>query len=720
MKRFSLLKLVCITLSTALASLLGAHAAASEEEPGVYGDTETYFGITVRDPYRWMEDFQSEEVIRWSGEQTRRTSDFVASPELEAMRERIFELSNFDLRYAAKIRGDRLFFLKRPKGGRPAELWFRQAESQLLVLSSDNVPDDTMEQSYIGGRNFGATFWPDRTGNMVAYGYNDGASRGFKIRVIETRTGLHLEDVISEVGYGLLSLVWDAEGRGFYYARAKSVPVEDESGERIQPLGVFYHLLGSSQQEDRAIVARGDERLVHTPYVSVSGQYLIVAEREGLKQENRYLVYNTERLQQAPVELFAGLESMFRFLGDEGNRLYFQTYHNAPNGRVIYVELNDPETLVEVVAETDRSMLVGSSVGGDIIGYADGHFLVGFLQDGVPEVAVYNSVGVFLYTLDLPEGKTIWGGVQGVANEPIVSISALSALAPSEISTVDVRSGTITKVFETPVSVKQDDFVIERVLYPSFDGTRVPMYVARHKRTSLNGNNPAFIYGYGMHGWVSFLFYQPHIVHWLEMGGVYAMPAIRGGGEYGADWHQAGIRANRQNAVDDFVAAGQWLIDKGYTNNRKLAANGSSASGPLGGIAAVRYSHVFAASTVDYPVADMVRAPLFGNGALMIEEYGSLEVEAEAKSIIHQSPYHQAQSPACRVPTLVMVGDKDKVVLPFHGLKFAAVMQDMQTCDQPILFRLMPDTGHNYGNSPEGIAENTAIQLMFLKRVLDF
>ncbi len=693
--------------------------ASQDGEPD--GTRQTIYGMEVNDPFRWMENEGSDAVVKWVKNQTARTTEFTEGPEYEAMRARIFELSNFDLRYGAKVRGHRLFYLKRRQDSPSLELRLKANGADRLILSSDNVPDNTMQETYIAGRNFGGGHWPDRAGNFVVYGYNDGVSTEGKLRIIDQRSGLHLPDLIGEVGHGLLSVVWATDSSGFYYYRSRSVPVEAGAGTRTRQLGLYFHRLGTAQSEDTSVIEQADgDRVLYRPYVSEDGKHLIVSRREGLVAQNSYLVYSTKDVSAAPKELFSELGDQFRFLGDQGNRLFFQTNYDAPNGRVIYVDLDRPVDLVEVVAETDRSMLVGSSAGGDIIGYAGGHILIGYLSDGVPEVSVFDQSGAFKYVLDLAPGKTIWGGIQANVGSPMITIGTLSALSPSVVSTVDVRTGAIRQEFASPVPINPDDFVIEHVFYSSKDGTRVPMYVARHRSTKLNGNNPALMYGYGMHKWVSFLFYQPHILHWMEMGGVYAMPAIRGGGEYGTSWHQSGIKLNRQNAIDDFVAAGQWLVDNDYTSRTKLAANGSSASGPLAGVVALRYNDLFAASTIDYPVTDMVRAPLFGNGALMTEEYGSLDVEAEARAILDQSPYHIAQEKGCRTPTLIMVGELDRVVLPFHGLKLAGAMQQTQSCDKPILFRMMPETGHNYGGTPEQAATNSAVQLMFLKRVLDF
>ena len=700
--------------------MFGAPLRASQDNESD-DSTQIIHGIEVNDPFRWMENEGSEAVSKWVKDQTAQTTEFTRGREYDAMRARIFELSNFDLQFAAKVRGGRLFYLKRQQASASLELRLKENGSDRLILSSENVPDETMEETYIAGRNFGGGHWPDRVGNFVVYGYNDGLSPEGKLRIIDQRSGLHLPEEIREVGNGLLSVVWAADGSGFYYYRSRSVAVENGAGTRTRQLGLYFHRLGTSQSEDIAIIEQADgDRVLYRPYVSEDGKHLIVARREGLVAQNSYLIYSTKNLTAPVGELFTELGDLFRFLGDQGNRLFFQTSYGAPNGRVIYVDFDRPDDLVEVVAESDRSMLVGSSAGGDIIGYADGHILIGYLKDGVPEVSVFDQSGAYKYVLEIAPGKTIWGGIQSSVGSGKITIGTLSALSPAEISTVDVHTGALKREFASPVPINPDDFIIEHVFYNSKDGTRVPMYVARHRSTKLDGTNPALMYGYGLSKWVSFLFYQPHILHWMELGGVYAMPAIRGGGEYGTDWHQNGIKLNRQNAVDDFVAAGQWLVDKGYSSRTKLAANGSSASGPLAGIVAIRHNDLFAASTVDYPVTDMVRAPLFGNGALITEEYGSFDIEAEAHAILDQSAYHIAQEKGCRMPTLIMVGELDRVVLPFHGLKLAGAMQQAQSCDRPILFRMMPETGHNYGGTPDRTATNAAVQLMFLKRVLDF
>ena len=682
---------------------------------------ETIHGIDVSDPYRWMEETDSRELRHWVEAQTSIAENFVAGPRYAAARRRIEELSSFDLAFAAKRRQDRLFYLLRPEGDGPVELRVREEGKSRLLLRSDQVPDGEYAATYIGGKGFLPAHWPDRLGNMLVYGYTDGASSFLRWRIIDTRTGRHLPDLLDEISSGFSAVEWSATGNGFYYFRARPASTSSGASSKTEPVGLFYHRLGTPQDEDLAVISqRPDDRHIYSPAVSGDGRYLVVQKREGATQENSYLVFDTQELDSRPRELFMAAGDRSIYLGNDGTRFFFQTTIDAPRGRVIAVDILRPDEIEEVIAESALHMLAGSNVGGDVLGLFGGHFVLGYMRDGLPEIQLFDQQGSFERVLELPAGATIWGGLQGVPGQRLVTAGLLNPLSPSHTITFDVADGSVTNELTANVPFDRADFLVRRIFFESADGTRVPMSVMHHKDVVLDGSNPALIYGYGMHKWVSFLFYQAHILHWMELGGVYAMPAIRGGGEYGDPWHAAGIKQNRQNAVDDFVAAGRWLIDAGYTSPSRLAANGGSASGALAGVIPLRYGEVFAATTVDYPIADLVRAPLYGNGALLVEEYGSLDDPAEAHALIGQSPYHQARSKSCHMPTLVMVGEDDRVALPFHGYKYVAAMQHTQACENPVLLKLMRNTGHNYGLSSAQIAENAGLQIAFLRTVLGF
>jgi prolyl oligopeptidase len=669
-----------------------------------------------------MENSDSRELNKWIAAQTHLADTYLAGPEYSAIRTRLEELGRFDLGFAGRLRGNRLFYELRPKDGGPVELRIVENGDSRRLLRSDEIPDNEYEDTLLGGSGLGVAHWPDRAGNLVAYAYTNGTSQSRRVRILDARSGKHLPDVLEELVGGISEIEWSVTGEGFFYYRARTAAVEGTSGTRTEPVGLYYHTVGTPQDEDRAILTQvpGD-RHTYLPRVSAKGRYLVVRKREGTAIQTSYLVFDTRALDATPLHLFADADARYLYLGNEGTRFFFQTTAGGPNGRVIAVDLHAPDKVVEIVPEAELPMLAGSNVGGDIIAYHHGYLVLGYLRDGTPEVRVHDSTGDYKRTLQLPPGTTIWGGFHGAPGDPRVTASLLSAMSPGEIVTIDLHDGSIRSDYSADVPFDREDFVIKRVSYESKDGTRVPMFIVHRRNVELDGRNPALIYGYGMHKWVSFLFYQAHVIHWLELGGVYAMPAIRGGGEFGDDWHEAGIKLNRQNAIDDFVWAGKWLINAGYTSPDRLAANGGSASGPLAGIVPLQYAAVFAAATVDFPVLDLLRAPLYGNGALLTEEYGSRDIEAEFRAMIEQSPYHQALATSgCLLPTFLLVGENDRTVLPFHGYKYTAAMQHAQRCDNPILIKTMYGTGHNYGLTPEAYAENAGAQLAFLKRVLAF
>ena len=709
-----------------LALLLLAPVLSQATEPGQYypearrqAIVDEIHGITVADPYRWMEQTGNPELEEWVAKQNALTRDFVGGQQYEESRQRLRELATFDRVLAARRRGEKLFFMRQPRDSRTVELHLRAGQGSRTLLRSDEVPEKQFDEVHIGGKNLSPSLWPDRTGSMLLYAYTDRNSRP-RHRILEVETGLHLPEVLDGIGIAA-TIAWSETGDGFYYSRSRTIAAEGTVEAKREPAGLWFHALGTRQEEDKEIVRQGaGDRHVFTPYLTGDGKRLVVEKREGTAKVNSVLVFDRKPGSGKPLALFTNQRARFLFLGSNGSRLFFQTTQDAPNGRVVAVDLLEPTVIREVVPESEFPMLAGSNVGGDVVGYFGDQFVLGYLRDGLPDIRVFDSTGAPRYSLDLPPGSSIWGLLDNVPGDSNVTVSLLNPFSPGHVATFNVRDGSIRDELRAEVPIDASDFTVERIVYESGDGTRVPMSIVYRKGLAMDGNNPTLVYGYGMHRWVSLLFYQAHILHWLELGGIYAMPAIRGGGEYGDRWHADGTNINRQNAVDDFVAAGRWLIENGYTSPARLAANGGSASGALAGIVSIRYGDVFAASTVDYPIADLVRAPRFGSGALLAEEYGSIADPAQGKALIAQSPYHQLGTRACRIPTLVMVGEDDKVALPFHGYKLTAALQHAQNCPAPMLMYRMPGTGHNYGLSAELYATNTAVQISFLRRVLGF
>ncbi len=318
----------------------------------------------------------------------------------------------------------------------------------------------------------------------------------------------------------------------------------------------------------------------------------------------------------------------------------------------------------------------------------------------------------------MPSGGSIWGGFSGTQIGHEVFYQFLGLTDPSSIHRLDLKTGKTTIFRRSQLGFNPDSFVTKQVFYRSKDGTRIPMFISHKQGMHPDGNNPAFIYGYGAFGWSSFLWYQPHLMVWMELGGIYAQPSIRGGGEYGEAWHQAGTKRDKQNAIDDYLAAAEWLIANKYASPSKLVANGGSASGSLVGAAIIQCPDLFGASIIDRPALDMIRFDKFTGATHWIQEFGSSTNPEEFKALYAYSPYHNIKPGQCYPPTLIMVGDRDEVTVPLHAYKFTAALQAAQGCEPPVLLKMMWGAGHNFGVTPEQVIDSRTDEMTFLARVL--
>jgi prolyl oligopeptidase len=289
---------------------------------------------------------------------------------------------------------------------------------------------------------------------------------------------------------------------------------------------------------------------------------------------------------------------------------------------------------------------------------------------------------------------------------------------PGTVYRLDVETKQNHVFHRPPTSFQESEIVVEQVFYQSKDGTRIPMFVAHRKDLKRGGRNPAYMYGYGAFGWVSFLWYQPFVLNWLELGGVYAQPSLRGGGEYGEAWHQAGAKQNKQKVIDDYIAAAEWLVTKGYTSPERLVANGGSASAGLAAAAILRRPDLFGATVIDRPILDMVRFDQFNQASYWLPEFGSPRDADEFRALYAWSPYHNLKKGRCYPPTLVMVGDRDQVAVPLHAYKFTAAMQAAQGCANPVLLKVMWGAGHNFGRTSEQMADSWGDEAAFVVRAL--
>jgi prolyl oligopeptidase len=661
-------------------------------------------GVTVPDPFRWLEDDESPATREWLAAQQQLLAATLG-PEAgrERIRRRLRELVAYDSIGTPVRAGDRYFYT-RVKAGEP------QSRRRIIVRERDGRERELAAS--FGDDSLPGRFAPAPDGATVAVVVTNPKAATWAIRFVRVSDGAVLEDRVEHRGAPTVP-EWRRDSAGVYYAAATQTEGGVVSGYQLlsyRPGGRQPTIVGTVDAEPGLLV---------TPKVTSDGNYLVVTLQRGTEMKNRVRVLSLAEAGREPVDLVPAWQSAFTFLGAEANRFWFYTDDNAPRGRVVMIDLKAPERRRwrEIVREQRDAISARDQTGVNPIGMYGGRLVLTYVRDGQPYLRVFTTHGAPTHTIELPRAGAIWNGFSGTASRPEVFFWFLGLTDPSTIYTLDTRRGTLA-VFERPtVRFDRSRYVVKQDFYTSADGTRIPIFVAHRADVKPGEPRPTWLYGYGALGWVSFIWYQPHILAWLEMGGVYAQPGIRGGGEYGEEWHRAALQTKKHVAVDDYLAAAQWLIDNRYATGTRLVANGGSLSAPLAAAAVDRRPDLFGAVVIDRPVTDMVRFEKFTGGGFWTPEFGSVNDPAEFKSLLSLSAYHTAQKPACLLPTLVMAGDLDRTAPPLHARKLVAALQESQTCPNPVRLKMMPGATHNFGNSPEQQVDSFSDLLMFLSQL---
>lgn len=694
-------------------SLLHPLQAPAQSPPRAErGDhVDVYHGVPVPDPYRWLEDMGSQETQQWVRAQDEYARRFAAGySRRDEFRRRIERIASVR-RFGTPVkRGGRYFFSRFSASG-PGTSYYVQYEL-------DGEPRTLLDDEALASEGIRvARPLPSRDGRTLLYGTAEGASRWITVRLKRVDSGQELADTLTGIHSSNSSITWDLGGQGFFY-EIFDLPDEGERlHARLRNERIFYHRLGTPQSDDvRVYRPEEDTDRTLTHLVSEDGRFLVITERDPGDSGNRVLYRDLSRPESEVVELIPSATASFTFIGNDGETFWFQTDHGAPRGRVIAVDLEKPQPAewVELIPETDET--IDTWVGVSAIGRC---LVVGFLRDARLMIRVFQRDGSFEYELELPYYGSIWSGFSGSQDDHEAFYSLSGLVDPGTIYRLDVRTGESTLFARPDLSYDPKDFVTRQVFFQSADGTRVPMYLVHRKALDRAGPAPVFMYGYGSGGWAAAPWFQAHMVLWLQMGGIWALPNIRGGGEYGEDWHQAGARENKQTSIDDYIAATEWLIENGYTTRELFVANASSAGGPIAGAAIAQRPELYRAAVIDFPVLDMLRYDQFtGAGRWGLSEYGSVADRVEFEALLGYSPYHSLQPDTCYPATLVSPGEKDESTPPLHAYKFVAALQHAQKCDNPILLRVSWGAGHSYGANLERAMDNWADQLSFLTRVL--
>ena len=695
------------------AMILLASPLLAEDTNLVYPETkivpqvDDFHGTKVDDPYRWLEDDvrESKDVAAWVEAENKVTFDYLKSiPGRDRVEQRITELWNYEKISAPSKEGGRYYFFRNDGLQNQNVLFMQQTladEPKILIDPNEWSKDGTVALS-------GAEFSDD--GQYAAYGIQDGGSDWRTWRVMEIESGKLLDDELKWIKFS--SIAWTPDSKGFFYSRYD----EPKEGAEFQSLNlnqkVFYHRVGTAQAADELVYERPDNPdWGFGAAVSEDGKYLVLTVWKGTDDRYRIVVKDLQTPDAKPFDLIDNFDYEYSFVGNDASKLFFQTNLKAPLRRIIAIDLNKPqmEDWAEVVPETENTLSSAGIVGEMIIGH--------YLKDARTQVRLYNMDGDFVREVEFP-GIGAASGFDGKRdhNETFYSFSSF-AIPPSTYR-YDIETGESTLLRRSDVKFNPDDFETKQVFYSSKDGTKVPMFLCHRKGLKLNGSNPTLLYGYGGFNISLSPGFRVSRLAWMEMGGVFAMPNLRGGGEYGEPWHKAGTKLNKQNVFDDFIAAAEWLIDNKYTSSKKLAIQGGSNGGLLVGACMTQRPELFGACLPAVGVMDMLRFHQFTAGRFWVDDYGCADNPDEFKALVAYSPYHNLKGGIQYPATLITTADTDDRVVPGHSFKFAAQLQACQSGTNPTLIRIETRAGHGSGKPTAKIIEEVADQWAFLAKNL--
>ena len=703
---------VKLTLPASAAGLLFMSAFAGEGQLP-YPQTKTvdhvdvYHGVKVPDPYRWLEtDVRvSSEVADWVAAENKVTFAYLESIlEREPIKRRLTELWNYEKFSSPFKEGGRYFFLKNDGLQNQSVLYTMDAlHGQPRVLLDPNKwsKDGTIA---LGGLSV------SDDGKFLAYSAPEAGSDWQTWRVLEIASGKLLADEIRWVKFSNTS--WTKDGKGFFYSRYP----EPKEGAKFQSLNfnqkVYYHRIGTPQSEDSLAYERPDHPdwgLFAT--VTDDGAYLVVTVRRGTDAKHRVFYRAVSEPAAKMTELIDNFDNEYSLVGNDGRVFYFKTNYKAPRQRLIAIDLDKPrqENFIEIIPESKETLTSVSFVGNQ--------FVAKYLKDAKTEVRIFARDGKSTGSVEIP-GIGTATGFGGKQSDMETFYTFSSFATPPSIFRYDLATGKSTLFRQSKVKFNPDEYEVKQIFYTSKDGTRVPMFVSHKKGIPHDGTNPTLLYGYGGFNISLTPTFSISRIAWMEMGGVFVSANLRGGGEYGEDWHRAGTKLKKQNVFDDFIAAAQWLIDNRYTKPEKLAIQGGSNGGLLVGAVMTQRPDLFGACLPAVGVMDMLRFQKFTAGRFWTDDFGSSDNADEFKAIYAYSPYHNIKKGTKYPPTLVTTADTDDRVVPGHSFKFTAALQAAQAGPAPVLARIETRAGHGAGKPTAKLIEEVADEYAFLAKSL--
>jgi prolyl oligopeptidase len=667
---------------------------------------DDYHGTKVSDPYRGLEDTDSADTHAWVEAENKVTFHYLEQiPYRHAIHDRLMKLWNYE-RYGVPEQDGGRYFYQHNNG--------LQNQNVLLVADSVNAePRVLLDPNTLSADGtvalVGHAISDD--GKLLAYGTSASGSDWMEWRVRDVDTAKDLPDLVKWVKFSGAS--WTKDGKGFFYSRYD----EPKQGTMLLDANYFhklyYHRLGTPQSDDKLIYDRPDNKeFGFAGNVTDDGRFLIITVWQGTSPKNRLYYKDLSKPDSEVVKLLDDFDAEYQFLDNDGAVLWIKTDLDAPRGRLIAIDTRHPERAGwKTIVPQSPDKLEHANV-------VNNSFVLSYLKDAQTEGRIYDLQGKFLHNVDLP-GIGTAEGFGGKRKDTETFYAFTSFVTPTTIYRYDLAAGK-SGVFRQPkVDFDASKYETKQVFFVSKDGTRVPMFITAKKGLKLDGQNPVLLYAYGGFNVSMTPAFSVGNAVWLEMGGVYAQPNLRGGGEYGEEWHQAGTLLRKQNVFDDFIAAAEWLIANKYTSTAKLAIRGGSNGGLLVGACLTQRPDLFGATLPAVGVMDMLRFHKFTIGWAWTSDYGSSDDPAMFKAIYAYSPLHNLK-PGTKYPaTLVTTADHDDRVVPGHSFKFAATLQADQAGPAPVLIRIETKAGHGAGKPISKMIEETADSWSFVARNLN-
>lgn len=666
---------------------------------------DNYHGTTVADPYRWLEDANSAETKEWVTAQNKLTQAYLAQiPQRAAIRERLTKLWNYE-RYSVPGKEGGRYFYSRNDGLQNQSVLYTQKsllDTPRMLLDPNTMSSDgTVALA-------GLAVSPD--GKLLAYSTAASGSDWNEIRVRDIDTGKDLEDHVKWVKFS--STAWTKDGKGFFYSRYDEPKEATKLADVNYFQKLYYHRLGTPQSADILVYDRPDQKeWGFGGHTTDDGRYLVITTTKGTAPKYRISYKDLTKPDAKVVDLIDNFDAGYEFIDNVGSVFYFSTDRKAPKKRIVAIDVNKPAEAnwKEIVAESADTL-----AGADIV---NNQLVLEYLKDARSVVRVHDLKGKLVREVKLPGIGTV-AGLSGKRGESETFYSFTGFTTPTTIYRLNLKTGQSTVFRQPKVDFNPADYETRQQFYTSRDGTKVPMFIVSKKGLKLDGANPTYLYGYGGFNISMTPGFSPANLAWMEMGGVYVVANLRGGGEYGEAWHQAGTKLQKQNVFDDFIGAAEWLVANKVTSPSKLAIGGGSNGGLLVGAAMTQRPDLFGAAIPAVGVMDMLRFHKFTIGWAWTSDYGSSENPDEFKALVKYSPLHNLKAGSCYPATMVTTADHDDRVVPAHSFKFAAAAQAAQAGPAPVLIRIDTKAGHGAGKPTTKQIEEVADRWGFLAREL--